>query len=283
VSGDAVDAIRHAAHGHDAVDASNDLIPDSASDVDVDRSALRDRDAGRSFRRRVPIMAYTGANGSGKSLAMVHDTVPSIGTDRVILSTVKILDPSTGELAPNYVRFHDWIQLIDLKHADVLMDEVQGIASSRSSGSMPQAVLNLLMQMRRNDCVLRWTAPDWKRADTVLREVTRGVTTCKGFLSVRPKNPDGTPSDRVWRESRAFRWRTFDATNFEEWSMNKGDKLGADQSSWFWRPGSAAMHAYDTLDAVSRVGEILDGGRCLHCGGSRVVPKCRCSTDEHVH
>jgi hypothetical protein len=45
---------------------------------------------------------------------------------------------------------------------------------------------------------------------------------------------------------------------------------------WWWGPGSRVFDAYNTLDAVSRVGEVLDGGRCAHCGGRRAVPVCKC-------
>jgi hypothetical protein len=46
----------------------------------------------RAARRGWPIMGYVGANGGGKSAAMVWDTVPSLLAGRPVLSTVRLLD-----------------------------------------------------------------------------------------------------------------------------------------------------------------------------------------------
>lgn len=237
-------------------------------------TTLRDRDAGRSARRQAPIHAYVGGNGGGKSLAMVHDTLPSLHSGRRVLSTVELLDARTGEPWPNYERLTSWSQLLEARHADVLFDEVVGIASSRESQGMPVQVANILMQLRRRDVVLRWSAPAWARADKIIRETSQAVTVCYGLLSATAG--DGV---RLWREKRLFRWKTYDTRSFEEWTATKGARLSADKSAWFWRPGSEAMLSYRTLDDVSRVGEVLDSGRCAHCGGRKPVPRCTC--DEH--
>jgi len=46
----------------------------------------------RSRRRAFGITAYTGANGGGKSAAMVADAIPDLVAGRPVLSTVRILD-----------------------------------------------------------------------------------------------------------------------------------------------------------------------------------------------
>ncbi len=230
---------------------------------------LRDKDAGRDTRRRTAIHAYVGANGSGKSLAMVHDTLPSLDAGRTVLSTVRLLDPLTGEEHPNYVKLTDWTQLLEAEHCDVNFDEVVGIASARESHGMPVQVQNLLVQLRRRDVVLRWTAPNWSRADKIIREVTQAVTLCAGSMS------DRRDKDR-WAPKRLFRFKTFDTVEFEEWSLDKSKKLSRSASAWFWGPSSRAFYAYDTLGQVERVGEVLDSGRCAHCGGRRSIPVCRC-------
>lgn len=46
----------------------------------------------RAARRAWGIMAYVGANGGGKSAAMVWDSIPDLEAGRPILSTVRILD-----------------------------------------------------------------------------------------------------------------------------------------------------------------------------------------------
>lgn len=236
------------------------------------------RDAGADSRRRFPIHAYIGANGSGKSLAMVHDTLHSLHAGRRVLSTVAILDPATGEPHPLFERLTSWTQLLEAKHCDVLFDEVLGIASSRSSAGMPVQVTALLNQLRRRDVVLRWTAPAWSRADIVIRECTQAVTVCRGwkFFARQPPRIPGEPRVRAWLPNRLFRWSSYSAIDFATWSDAKESKLETISSNWFWGPTSEAFRSYNTLDAVERVGEVLDSGRCAHCGGTRAAPKCSC-------
>lgn len=239
--------------------------------------APRDRNAGRDRRRMAPIHAYVGANGSGKSLAMVHDTLPSLDAGRTVLSTVRLLDPVSGDPHPSYVRLTDWSQLLEAEHCDVLFDEVVGIASSRESQGMPVQVANLLVQLRRRDVVLRWSAPAWARADKIIRECTQAVTVCRGFLA--KLDPD---SPALWAPKRLFKWSTYAAIDYDRATSAQPNvpggavqKVSAD-TSWFWGPNSAAFLSYDTLDSVERVGDVLDSGRCVHCGGRKSIPRCSC-------
>lgn len=231
-------------------------------------------------RRRFPIHAYVGANGSGKSLCAVHDTIPSLEKGRKVLSTVKLLDYKTGRPHPAYERLTDWSQIMEAEHCDVIFDEVVGIASSRASQGMPVQVANLLNQLRRRDVILRWTAPAWSRADVIIRQTTQGVTVCRGMFSKTVKDDQGNDV-QGWRPKRLFRWSTYSAADFETWSDSKEGKLDAVCKAWFWGPDSVAFASYDTLDAVERVGEVLDSGSCAHCGGHRSRPKCTCGPADH--
>lgn len=233
---------------------------------------LRDRVAGRTARRMAPIHAYIGSNGGGKSLAMVHDTLPSLERGRRVLSTVRLLDPVTGLPHPSYERLTDWGQLMEAEHCDVLFDEVVGIASARESQGMPVQVANLLVQLRRRDVVLRWSAPAWARADKIIRECTQAVTVCHGYLSKRAAHD----APRLWAPKRLFRWSTYDALDFDQASTGQIQKAPNGSTAWFWGPNSLAFASYDTLDSVERVGDVLDSGRCVHCGGRKTVPRCSC-------
>lgn len=235
------------------------------------------RDAGAAVRRSVPIHAYIGANGSGKSLALVHDSLVSLHQGRRVLSTVGLLDPATGEPHPLYERLTDWKQLLEAEHCDVLFDEVLGIASSRASQGMPTQVVVLLNQLRRRDIVLRWSAPAWSRADVIIREVTQSVTICRGYLAKFPKALPGEPEIRSWKPKRLFRWVTYPAIDFATWTDSKESKLKADRTAWFWGPSSEAFRSYSTLNAVERVGEVLDSGACAYCGGARARSACSCA------
>lgn len=181
---------------------------------------------------------------------------------------------------PLYVPFTDWSQLLEAEHCDVLMDEVTGVASSRESHSMPAPVANKLVQLRRADVVVRWSAPSWTRADKIIRECSQAVTYCQGYLPVEAPAVEGE-EDRVWRNRRLFRWLTYDATDFEEFTLGKRQQLAPWVKDWHWGPKSPAFAAYDTYDAVLSIGTVTDSGRCYRCGGRRAVPKCECPPDVH--
>lgn len=239
-------------------------------------------------RRSLPIRCYVGANGSGKTALAVRDLIPSIYAGRPILSTVPIIDHRTGELYEHYIRFDSWTKLLDpaFHHGDILMDEVTGIASSRASMGMPIQVQTALDKLRKRDLTMIWTAPSWSRADSTIRSTTLGVTLCRSYFPDRSSAKAGDVA--AWYPRRLFRARTFDALSFEDFSRaraegnsangGKGRIKGprAEVVEWWWGPGSPAFESYSTMDPVSRVGEVLDSGRCAHCGGTRPAPKCSC-------
>lgn len=270
---------------------------------------LRQRDAGSAARRHAAIHAYVGPNGSGKSLAMVHDTLPTLAGQtwscsnedhrhmradhvdpltgevgpattglRRVLSTVRLLDWRTGEPHPLYERLTEWSQVLHAEHCDLLFDEVTGIANARASSSMPVQVQTHLDQLRKVDCMLRLTAPAFGRMDKSIRDVAQAITLCKGMLGRRPEGA-------LWRQNRLFWWKTYDARDMEEFSAQKANATSPQAEQYaprpqttalMWGPRSRAFASYDTLGAVSRVGQVLDSGRCAFCGGARAVPKCTC-------
>ena len=264
---------------------------------------------GVSVRRSNAITAYVGPNGGGKSLALVLDTLPTmrgirwecdnpshVHTQRGqtegwrgILSTVALLelrDRVDEELAtfsrwerprhPRYEAFRDFGQLLEAEHCDILMDEVVGIASSRESARMDPRIQNILVQLRRRDCVLRWTAPNWARADKILREVTQAVVECRGYFAGSPLVSSSDSSGAaLWAPKRVFKFSTFDAIDFEEWTAGKRDQTDPLNSHWFKGPGSDAFRAYDTLDAVSMVEQLSPDNICLHCGKRQREEYCK--------
>jgi len=249
----------------------------------------------RAARRGWPIMGYVGPNGSGKSAAMVWDSLPSLEAGRPVLSTVRLLDyqnprPCEGcevcadgvvehaQAHPLWIPFTSWDQLLEAEHCDLLLDEVTGVASSRESMGMPAAVANTLVQMRRRDVAVRWSAPSWARADKIIRECSQAVCYARGYLPVAAQDENG---DRIWRNRRFFKWSTYDATQFEDFTVGKREQLRPLSVDWHWGPKSPVFAAYDTFDAVLSIGMVTDAGRCYTCGGSRRPHDCFCP--DYVH
>jgi len=142
---------------------------------------------------------------------------------------------------------------------------------------MPSVVANALVQLRRRDVVLRWTAPSWSRADLIIRECSQAATLCSGFL---PKAVDDAAGDRAWRHRRLFRWLTYDATLLDDLTAGKRDSLAPWSRDLHWGPGSPAFDAFDTFDSVSTIGHVSDAGRCMTCGGRRTAAACSCADYE---
>lgn len=237
--------------------------------ADASRPLPCERGCGRDMRRRWPISAYIGSNGSGKTLCMVHDTLPSLYEGRTIYTTVPITWPD-GTEAPNVIMLHDWQQILDAQHADILLDEVSSIASSRESDSLPPQIATMLQQLRKRDLVLRWTAPSWSRADKILRETTKTVTICHGYMS-------RLGEDSQWRSNTLFKFVTYDSTDYTEIEINGVQrKFDSMTKSWYYLPRHIAPCCYDTFASVSTIGTVLMSGRCAVCGGRRRVPECSC-------
>ena len=285
-------------------------------------------------REQVPILAFVGGNGDGKTMAAIYTLLPTLAgvrwsctnpdhlhthgsscaarrllssepsevcdcatswavidgrrtvveladgavTEgwRRVLSTVELRDLNdTNAPSPYYMRLRSFVQLLGVEHTDVLLDEVTGVASSRSSQSLPVQVENLIQQLRRRDARLLWTTPDYGNADKRIRDVSRGVVHCKGFAKVRSELVGGG----VWFESRLMRWTLYDASDFDQFTAGKRAKLAPLGRQFFWGPGHVARDAYDTMAAVSQLGVAAEGGMCLTCAGRRSAPACTCPPD----
>lgn len=200
------------------------------------------------------------------------------GSDEGLTITRAIPAPTVKHLAahPSWIPWTNWAQLLEVEHCDVLADEVTGVASSRDSQSMPSQVANALVQLRRRDVTFRWTAPSWSRADLIIRECSQATTFCRGYLPVTVPVGDGE-EDRAWRHRRLFKWVTYDASEVDEMTQGKREKMKPWVFDLHWGPGSPAFAAFDTFDAVSSIGQVSDHGRCMTCGGRRSVPACSCS------
>lgn len=234
-------------------------------------------------RRSFPIRGYVGPNGGGKSLAMVRDVLPSLAAGRTVLSTVKLLDARTGLPHSSYVPFSDFDQLLDLSHADVLMDEIVGVANSRDANRLPSQIQNVLVQLRRRDLTLSWSAPNWARSDKIIREVTQAVTECRGYYPARAQQAATDSGVRLWAPKRVFKFRTYDTAEFEEWTAGKRDKIKAVVAQWYKGVGSEAFASYDTLDAVSMVGYADGEDRCAYCDKKKRVELCKGHTEQEIH
>lgn len=246
----------------------------------------------RRILREYSIVACVGANGGGKTLAMMVMTSPSrdgvvwrcenpdhahtaagiTSGLRRMLSTVPILD-GHGKPHPLYDPFEDFQQLVEVEHCDVYMDEVTTVASSRESQRMDARVLAKLQQLRKADVFLYWTAPDWSRADIAIRQVTKCVIECRGYAPApAPAEDDGA---LLWRPRRVFKFSLYDSVEFTNWTANSANKADPLTVVWFKGPGSAAFRAYDTLGSVTMIASMTPEDTCTVCEGRITRHTCK--------
>jgi hypothetical protein len=235
-------------------------------------------------RMSFPIMGLVGPNGGGKTAAAVAMANVAMNEQhRRVLSTVPLIDsrkgsPTLGQPHPLYVPWRHWDQLLDWWDGDVLADEVLSIAGSRASASLDPRAQTLLVQLRKRNARFWWTAPSFARADVIIREVTQAITECRGFYAARGLAQERRGVIQSWAPKRLFSFRTYDATEFDEWTTGRREKADPMITDWFHGPGSAVFASYDTLGAVDVIAGMNEAGVCDTCNGmvSGKPRACRC-------
>ena len=215
-------------------------------------------------------------------LALVGEVLCQDGADllvaggtgvRKVYSTVP-LTLSKGVPHPLYVALTDYRQLLTIEHADVLYDEVAGIADASGSASMPVQVVNWQHKLRKNDIRQRVTSPAYARCALPIRQVAQVVVEMRSFF---PARADG----RLWRPRRLVLATAYDAWDFADFMATDGqrDKLKPMARGLLWVPTCAAIGHYNTLGQVLSLGHVTEGGMCISCGGGRTKPRCGCESD----
>lgn len=192
---------------------------------------------------------------------------------RVTYSTVPLLE-SKGVPHPLYVPLTDYRQLLTIEHADVLFDEVAGIADSSESASMPVQVTNWQHKLRKADVRQRVTTPAYSRCAKPIRQVAQVVVEMRAFWPARS-------AGLLWRPRRIILATAYDAWAFDDFIGSEGqrDRLKPMARALLWVPDTAAIRHYNSLGQVLSLGHVTEGGMCVNCGGGRARPKCGCAHD----
>lgn len=235
-------------------------------------------------RMSFPIMGLVGPNGGGKTACAVSmANIAMNEQNRKVLSTVPLIDsrpesPTYRQPHPLYVPWQHWDQLLDWWDGDVLADEVLSIAGSRASASLDPRAQTLLVQLRKRNARFWWTAPSFARADLIIREVTQAITECRGFYASRQSAQERRGVIQSWAPKRLFSFRTYDATEFDEWTTGRRESANPMVSEWFHGVGSRVFRSYDTLGAVDVIAGMNEAGICEVCDGAVSGKRraCRC-------
>lgn len=242
------------------------------------------------------IRAFVGPNGGGKTLASVQmSAIPAWEEGRPVVANFELMPEVLGFSPDLYQPLQSWREIPDLYGCTLILDEITSVLPSRQSMSLPPQLARVLNQLRKADVQLAWTAPDWRRADTILREVTQAVTVCRGLIPDRyERQPDRRMFPRAqrdddgrrvewsagWKPNRLFVWSTWDAMEFEEFSSTEANRHRPVKVRRYWRSRHGAHLAYDTRQSVELLDHLDDVGTCVVCGGHRSRAKCKCPAGE---
>jgi hypothetical protein len=235
------------------------------------------------------ITAVIGSNGDGKTLAAVAlHAIPSLNSGRPVVANFEIFHPLAR-------RLNSWRDIAQLEHCTLILDEISSAFPSRESMHLPPDLVRLAHQLRKPDVDLVWTAVNWSRADVVLREATNNVTVCVGKFNDKWKRQDEVPPwwkpnaprkkdadghslkrEEKWRANRYFRYLTYDARAFDEYTIHAVKSLKPIQRQHYWRPWHDAYRLYDTMEQVPLLDNLDTTGPCPRCGGTRRRPQCHC-------
>lgn len=237
------------------------------------------------------IRAFVGPNGGGKTLAMTQKmALPALRSGRPVVANYRIDHPL-------WVPLETWRQIPDLRECVLLLDEISSVLPSRQAMSVPPQLVRILNQMRKGDVQLGWSAPNWSRCDVLLREVTQAVTVCTGAFpdrwvreevaqggrlrryfprALRDDEGKREPWVRGWAPNRLFRFTTYDAQEFDEFTYSAVKDVRAVRRERYWRSAHRAYLLYDTHEAVMLLDHLDDVGTCVNCGGQRKRPSCKC-------
>jgi hypothetical protein len=191
-----------------------------------------------------------------------------------------------------YVPLRTWKQIPELRDCVLFLDEIQATFPSRESQKMPAELGRILNQLRKPNVQLTLTAPAWTRADIIIRECVQYVTLAHGAFPDRyvrdpapklwpsiAKNVDGKRlrvETNGWLPNRLFRYTTYDATAFDEFTLARAGKLKALSKHWYWRQRHADQALYESTEQVNLLDHLDETGQCWTCGGHRARAKCSC-------
>lgn len=189
----------------------------------------------------------------------------------VVWSTTRLTEPD-GSTHPRYRPLRTLNDLARVEHAELLLDEVPGIADARDHQSMPNQVRKAIQEMRRRDVIVRITSVGFESMDSRLRMIVRCVVQCAGLSVVRQPGS-------MWPESRVLRWTAYDRADFERFTQDARNRITPLGRQFVWRPGHLLERSYDTLAPVLALSIATESGACMVCGGARPRAACGCEVD----
>ena len=177
------------------------------------------------------IQIYTGEQGSGKTLKMVHTLhrIHNKYPDALIVSNMTLKDI-------DYIAYEGIEQLQELSNGKngiiYVIDEIQTLFSSLESKDMPPSTLTVWSQNRKNRRLILGTTQRFTRVAKGIREqVSYHIECASPFFGF-------------------FRYRVIDASLYDEYGKLPKDARPPHYT--FYVPDKDIMDSYDTSEVIVR-------------------------------
>lgn len=192
---------------------------------------------------------------------------------RLVHGNLRITDPDDGSDHRLWRPIRSLAHILEIRHSDVLLDEITSIAEARNAMNFPGELINFFMQQRKTDNVVRVAVPAFERMDKSLRNVMQGVVYCHSYI--KRKLPG-----RAWPVKLFFTWKLYDAQDLNAFTDHHAEKLKPQAVQWHWRPRHRVQDYYNTRENIIMIANPDPTGTCLNCHGKIPAKKCSCGTHE---
>lgn len=210
----------------------------------------------------IPIAAFTGINGAGKTLLAVQACIADMLAGRTVYSTVPIAYTAPDGTLYESIPLVDLHQLVKLRDCTVLLDDIAVMFSSTTStSSLPGEVEVFFQTARHSRVTVYWTAPDWMRSQTLVRGATQA---CVNVVPLVRR-----PSDSFWPKPVLLGVGVGDTTTGKKDatpSVVRRRRVLVPQRLQSWG-------AYDSEAPTPLLGVRSGRGICIDCLGSITVPR----------
>lgn len=206
--------------------------------------------------RPMPIEAYVGMNGSGKTALAVQNAI-KMSRGRTLYTTTPI---KTDEA--EVVMITSLKQFEDMKNGHVFLDEVNSVFPSRGTQTLPHEFSLLLSALRHYDLTMSYTTPSYDHAEIQLRRVTQTATACKSLFR-RPVKGS------MWPRTLLSYVNQYDMRAYVEDEIGLATPVVS--RGFLWLPW-LSLDAYNTNAHVAMIADHLV---CPDCGGA--IKKQYCS------
>lgn len=199
------------------------------------------------------IYMITGRPGTGKTYILVKKALQFLAQGREVWSNFKIVWPK-----PNLHFFTKISELVLVKNGIVLMDEAQIYFNSRNWEALDERLQYKLQQHRKDGLDIYGTVQNFKRIDTLMRELVAFYYECSNI--------------KFWK------WEFFHLVEYDPEEATNPDKKNRQRlsSEWF-KARQEIFDSYDTFAKISKDEADTSGFhqktflRCPQCGHDRIV------------